>query len=139
MIEKSTIHRKLQSVERSVNRLRTKFGPSLPEFLNNQDLQDTVLHHLQIAVQGCIDIGQHIISDENWGLPASLAEIATILEQKNVINSLQAKTIMRMFAFRNVLVHDYTTVNLEKVYQVWTLGLNDIEQYLQSLRIHFSL
>jgi uncharacterized protein YutE (UPF0331/DUF86 family) len=139
MIEKGTIYRKSDSVKRSVRRLSSKLGLSLDEFLRNEDVRDSVLHHLQIAIQGCIDIGQHVISDEEWGMPGSLSEIASILESKGVISKDLSGKITRMFGFRNILIHDYATVDLEKVYQVWNLGLNDITAYLDSINSYFHL
>ena len=139
MIEKGTIYRKSDSVKRSVRRLTSKLGLSLEEFLKNEDAQDSVLHHLQIAIQGCIDIGQHVISDEEWGMPGSLSEIASILESKGVISKDLAGKITRMFSFRNILIHDYAAVDLGKVYEVWNLGLNDITAYLESMNSYFHL
>ena len=139
MINKNIIYRKADAARKSLKRLRTKSGLSLENFLQDADTQDTVLHHLQIAIQACIDIGQHILSDEGWGMPGTLTEIAYTLEEHGVISQNHASQIVQMFGFRNILVHDYMEIDLEKVYNIWTLNLDDIEAYLKAIFTHFDI
>lgn len=139
MIDKNIIYRKAEAARKSLERLRSKSGLTQEQFLSDESAQDTMLHHLQIAIQACIDIGQHLISDEGWGMPGTLSEIAYILEDHGVISAEQTTSIVGMFGFRNILVHDYIEVDLKKVYQIWNSKLNDIETYLQAVFTYFGI
>jgi len=81
----------------------------------NLDTQDIVLHNLQLAIQACVDIGSHIISDEGWGVAGSFSEIFYILQQKEVISHALADKMVAMVGFRNILVHEYEIITSSRL------------------------
>ena len=86
MVKQATLARKISYVLGKIKRLQSLQGPGRDEFLENEDLQDIVLHNLQLAIQGCIDLGTHIVTDEGWGVPGSFSEVFYKLEEHGVIN-----------------------------------------------------
>lgn len=90
------------------------------------------MHNLQLAIQGCIDIGTHIISDEGWGIAGNFNEIIYILQGNGDINSALSEKVVSMIGFRNILVHEYEDVNFDVVYNILRNRLNDINEYLLS-------
>jgi uncharacterized protein YutE (UPF0331/DUF86 family) len=86
MVNKSVTLRKISLVRHNLSRLKDKEDCSLEFLKNDLDAQDIVLHNLQLAIQGCIDIGSHVVSDEGWGVAGSLNEIFYILQNKGVKN-----------------------------------------------------
>jgi uncharacterized protein YutE (UPF0331/DUF86 family) len=112
---------------------------SLEALKNNVDTQDIVLHNLQLAIQGCVDIGAHIISDEGWGVAGSFSEIFYILQEKHVITPDLAEKMIAMVGFRNILVHEYETIRLDIVYRILKADLDDIEDFLLAVADRFNL
>lgn len=106
---------------------------------NDLDIQDIVLHNLQVAIQGCIDIGSHIISDEGWGIAGSLSEIFYILQDKGVIGTDFTDRMVSMVGFRNILIHEYEDVNLDIVYNILHEHLRDIDEFLMAVVDYFKL
>jgi uncharacterized protein YutE (UPF0331/DUF86 family) len=100
---------------------------------------DIALHNLQLAIQGCIDIGSHAISDEGWGVAGSLNEIFYILQNKGVIKAEVSEKMISMVGFRNILVHEYETISFDIVCNILHHHLKDINEYLLAIVTHFNL
>ena len=63
MVDRDLIIAKADSVKKHVTRVRNKENLSLQDFIKDTDCQDIVLFNIQMAVQNCIDIAAHIISE----------------------------------------------------------------------------
>lgn len=139
MVNKSVILRKVSLIRHNLSRLKDKENVSLESLKNDLDIQDIVLHNLQLAIQGCIDIGSHVISDEGWGVAGSLNEIFYILQNKGVIKAETAEKMISMVGFRNILVHEYENINFDIVYNILHHHLKDINEYLLVIVNYFKL
>ncbi len=139
MVNKSVVLRKISLIRHNLSRLKNKENISLESLKNDFDIQDIVLHNLQLAIQGCIDIGSHVISDEGWGVAGSLNEIFYILQNKGVIKAEMAEKMISMVGFRNILVHEYETINFDIVCNILQHHLRDINEYLLAMVNHFNL
>lgn len=139
MVNKSVILRKVSLIRHNLSRLKGKENVSLESLKNDLDIQDIVLHNLQLAIQGCIDIGSHVISDEGWGVAGSLNEIFYILQNKGVIKAEMVEKMISMVGFRNILVHEYETINFDIVCNILHHHLKDINEYLLTLVSYFKL
>ena len=139
LVDSPVILKKISHIRHNLSRLRGKGSISLAFFKEDLDMQDSVLHNLQLAVQGCTDIGSHIISDEGWGIAGSLNEIFYILQDKGVITHDLTEKMVSMVGFRNILVHEYEDVDLDIVYDILCSHLKDIDEYLLAVVNHFRL
>ena len=93
MVNRDIILAKIIHIQKSLERLQAKKEISLENFIKDQDAQDIVLFNLQTAIQGCIDIASHIVSDNNWGVPENLGGLFDILNGKKIISD-KTKKIM---------------------------------------------
>ncbi len=139
MVNKSVVFRKISHIRHNLSRLKNKENISLESLKNDFDIQDIALHNLQLAIQGCIDIGSHVISDEGWGVAGSLNEIFYILQNKGVIKAEVSEKMISMVGFRNILVHEYETINFDIVCNILHHHLKDINEYLLAIVNHFNL
>ncbi len=139
MVNKSVVLRKISHIRHNLSRLKNKGNISLESLKNDFDIQDIALHNLQLAIQGCIDIGSHVISDEGWGVAGSLNEIFYILQNKGVIKAEVSEKMISMVGFRNILVHEYETINFDIVCNILHHHLEDINEYLLAIVTHFNL
>ncbi len=137
MVNKSVTLRKISLVRHNLSRLKDKGDCSLDFLKNDLDAQDIELHNLQLAIQGCIDIRSHVVSDEGWGVAGSLNEIFYILQNKGVINTEMTERMVSMVGFRNILVHEYGIVNFDIVYNILHHHLEDINEYLLAIVNYF--
>lgn len=107
MVNRSIVLRKISRIRYYLSRIKEHSHISLQEFLNDVNTQDIILHNLQLGIQGCIDLGSHIISDEGWGIAGSFSEIFYLLGDKGVIHRDLSEKMITMVGFRNIIIHEY--------------------------------
>lgn len=137
MVNRPIILRKVSSIENHLRRIKGLPSISLDEFRKDTNVQDILLFNLTQAIQNCIDIAAHIVSDEGWGVPATQSEMFDTLVEKSVISRELAIRLIAMVGFRNRVIHEYERLNLEIVYRVWTERLTDIEKFVSNVLKRF--
>jgi uncharacterized protein YutE (UPF0331/DUF86 family) len=107
-MDKDVINRKLESLRHCIARIMSKM-PITPEALrSNYDLQDIIALNLERAVQVCVDIAAHVISETEVPPPSTMAESFARLAELQVLPPQLADSLQKAVAFRNILVHNYT-------------------------------
>ena len=133
MVNQALLKTKIAHINKSVERLSQKADVSLKEFKSDTDLQDVVTHNLQLAIQGAIGIASHIISDEGWGVPNTLVGLFDILKEHKVLDEKTTDIMRRMVGFRNIIVHEYDEVDLDKVHQILASRLDDFSSFMKQI------
>ena len=133
MVDKDLILAKAGSIKRRLKRVEEKSNIELKAFLNDIDLQESILFNLQISIQNCIDIAAHIISDEGLGVPGSASEMFYLLEENGYLDNTITEKIIRAVGFRNLIVHEYEKIALDQVFEVAVKDIKDLNEYLQSI------
>jgi len=72
-------------------------------------------YHFVTAIEGCLNVAQHLCASEGWGPPASNADAMRILGRHGVLSPDLAESMARAVGFRNVLVHGYIEVDDDRV------------------------
>ena len=139
MVNRDVIVEKISNIQKNLNRLKEKQGIALDTFIKDRDVQDIVLLNIQASIQGCIDIASHIISENNWGIPGSLAGLFDVLCEKKVITDNTGKIMRSMVGFRNLIVHEYTGLDMNKVYEIFNNRLGDFNIFLKEISVYAKL
>ena len=129
MVDKSVIGRKLSLVEKHIGRIKGLPALTIGDFKKDATVQDILLFNLTQAIQNCVDIATHIISDEGWGVPGTQGEIFDILKERGVISEELSEKFIAMVGFRNRVIHEYEKLSLDIVYDIWQNRIQDIEKY----------
>jgi uncharacterized protein YutE (UPF0331/DUF86 family) len=124
---------KLQSLSRCVNRISSKISY---DFFNNLDNQDIVTLNLQRAIQISIDIGAIVLKENKIEIPNNRSEIFTLLFENKIISRELADSLKKSVGFRNLAVHQYSKLDLEKVY---SLSKNQLDIFLEFGKVIFIL
>ena len=133
MVDKDLVLSKASSVKRHLNRIKEKRDIDLQTFLKDLDRQESILFNLQMAIQNCIDIAAHIISEEGVGVPGSTNEMFYLLEDNGYISVDITEKMVKAVGFRNFIVHEYGKVELKQVFEVAKKEIQDLEKYLLSI------
>lgn len=134
MVVQEIIRVKIVHIEKALTRLKDKKRKlTKQELIASLDLQDIVIRNLQLAIQGCVDIASHIVSDEGWPIPGSLVGLFDILGQHGVISADLRERMKSMVGFRNIIVHEYEDIDLSKVYKIIAGNLRDFDKFLQAI------
>lgn len=129
MVDKSIMVRKLSLIEGHRKRITGLPALTIEGFKKDTTVQDILLFNLTQAIQNCVDIATHIISDEGWGVPGTQSEIFDILKDKGVITEELGEKLVAMVGFRNRVIHEYEKLNMDIVYDIWQNRIQDIEQF----------
>ena len=119
MVDKSLVLRKIERIDAYLKQVWQKRDPGFEVFRKDIDLQSIVLFNLIQSIQASVDIGAHIISDSEWGVPGSQSDIFEILAQHKIISKQLSQRMIKMVGFRNRIVHEYEKIDLRIVYDVW--------------------
>lgn len=130
MVDFDLILAKSSSVKRHLNRVIEKRHTDLQTFLQDIDRQESILFNLQMAIQNCIDIAAHIVSEEGLGVPGSTNEMFYLLEENEYLNNELTEKMVKAVGFRNLIVHEYGKIDLEQVFEVAQEDIKDLNEYL---------
>jgi uncharacterized protein YutE (UPF0331/DUF86 family) len=138
MAEPDVVVAKVAALERSLTRIEevTAGRASYPRPL---DAEELIVLHLQRAAQAAIDLAGHVVATEGFGLPATLAETFTLLEQNGIVDPALAVNLRRMVGFRNIAVHQYETIAPAVVEAIVARHLQDLRQFADLILQRFGL
>ena len=133
MVDKELILAKASTLKKHLRRIEEKTGTGLAQFLENTDHQDVVLFNIQMAVQNCIDIAAHVISSQGLGVPGSYNEMFYILEENDYFDSNMTEKMVKAVGFRNLIVHEYTKLELNRAHQIIQEDIHDLSEFLKAV------
>jgi uncharacterized protein YutE (UPF0331/DUF86 family) len=130
LVDSDLILAKAGSVKRYLRRVIEKRNTGLQTFLEDIDRQESVLFNLQMAVQNCIDIAAHIIGEEGFGVPGSTSEMFYLLEENGYLDRNITEKMIKAVGLRNLIVHEYSKIDLAKVFEIAQNDIEDLNEYL---------
>jgi uncharacterized protein YutE (UPF0331/DUF86 family) len=132
-MDKQIILNKLTSLKRCIERVEAKIPKSSKTLQSDYDLQDIVSLNLQRAVQVCVDIAAHINADLDTRPPVSMTDSFDNLNKENIISDEVCIRMKKSIGYRNIAVHEYSTINWDIVFSVATLNLNDFRKFAKEI------
>lgn len=103
------------------------------EFLSDSNKVDSAKYNLIIAIEGAIDICNHIVARAGGRAPRDHADCFAILGELKMFPDEFVEKLKRMAKFRNLLVHLYWKVDDEKVYEILKDDIQDIRKYIKGI------
>jgi len=95
-------------------------------------LISAIERNLQLAIEDCLNIGNHIISGLTLKRPDTYKEIFKNLKKENIISEEIEKEMVKLTGLRNRLVHLYWDVNEEEVLSACE-NLNVFEKFVKEI------
>ena len=131
MIDKEVVMKKLQELNRCLKELENLKNISLKDLTLSLGKQWTVCHGLQLSIQILIDIGNHILASIGENQIEDYADIIDRLGEKNILPSEFAQSIRGMVGLRNILIHEYAKIDLDKIYEISQKRLEDFYNFIE--------
>lgn len=122
---------KLELLEGYIAVLKDLQQYSFEEIEQNYVLRGAVERYLQISLECMLDIGEIIISMEKIKRPQSYKEIFRTLGENGILPETFARKIEPAVGFRNILVHMYAKVEVDKLYEKLQNGIEDMEDFIE--------
>lgn len=123
----------MDELNERLQRLEPLRAKGRAEFRGDAYLRDIVERNLEIAAQCCIDIGNRIISLEDAPKPRDYYESILRLGELGVLPTAFADQMAPIAGFRNVLVHEYVTVDWDEVYRNLQ-RMDDLHRFAEHVR-----
>lgn len=110
MVDADRVARLLRSITDDLAVLRAEAGAGAERRADPLWMRG-VKYVFVTAIEGCVDVAQHVCSSEGWGPPRDNADAVRTLGRHGVLDAALADRVARAVGFRNVLVHDYVDVD----------------------------
>ena len=136
MIDTKLIRKKLSELENNIHTLERLKVYSLIELQNNREKAWSVEHGLQLTIQIVIDTGNHILAASGEQEIEDYVDVIDKLGERDIIPQEFAQAIRGMAGFRNILIHEYGTVDIKKVYYVLQDQLDDFRKFAQYIDLY---
>jgi len=126
---------KAGSVERHLDRVSRRLPDDASErFEPGTDASDAVVLHLWQATQLVLDVALSAAIDVGGSAPRSYGEAFRVLERHDVLAPDLAERLVAAAGFRNVIVHAYEELDMQRVLAAARRGPADLRAFLAAVR-----
>ena len=92
-----------------------------------------VVLNLSRAVQLCVDIAMHRLTDLDVALPQTMGDAFTTLASQGIISAELCQRMRGAVGFRNLAVHNYDTINWAIVFEIAHSRLDDFRTFAKAM------
>jgi uncharacterized protein YutE (UPF0331/DUF86 family) len=126
---KDEIASKLEMLEEYIAILKGYQHYNVEDLMCDHTLRGAVERYIEVALECMIDIGEMIISKEKLKRPDTYRDVFLLLGEHDILPDDFAKDLAPSAGFRNVLVHLYAKIDIERLYYYLENNLEDIERF----------
>lgn len=127
------IQERLKLLNEYVNDLLELQSVDFETYEENKLIHRTVERTLHLAVEACLDIGQHIIAREGFRTPEDNKDVFIVLSEEGIILPESLLDLINMARFRNLIVHDYARIDNRIVFSILRRHLSDFDAFAQAI------
>ena len=133
MVNPNIVATRLDALRRYMGYLKILQRYPYRQFRADPFIRGNVERYLQLAIECCLDLGNHLISDRGLRKAENYRDVFLILGEAKILPGPFARRLAPMGGFRNILVHDYLKVDPRKVYDVLQKHLPDLEEFAKAV------
>jgi len=131
------IEEHLQRLNGYLNNLKKYSILSHNQFENDETIIAAAERYLQLAIETCLNIGNRIISVEQFdnqvSIPESYSDIFRVLVRLKIIEPDKLDNFINMTKFRNRLVHVYWEIDRQLLYTYLNENLSDFKYFFNAI------
>lgn len=128
MVRPEILRKRMNKLDGYLKVLRRLQRYEREEFLSEPEHYGSAERFLHLSIEALLDMGNHVIADENMGVVDWYSDVPKLFAGKGFISSDLCEKWIRMIGFRNTLVHEYIDIDRAIVFEILQNGLEDIEQ-----------
>jgi uncharacterized protein YutE (UPF0331/DUF86 family) len=125
---------KIENILRQVNDDLVKLNKykeyNRSRFVSEYEISSGAKYHLQTAIEGCLRLGNHVISDKMFARAETYADVFRVLGENELISRELSSRLMEMARFRNKIVHLYWEIDDSSVFDILLNNLADIKEFI---------
>ena len=139
MVDVIVVQRKLSQLDTYLQQVREFCTITLEEYQGEWKIQRIVERTLQMMIETCVDIANHLISDRGMRSPTGYADTFQILKENAIVDDSLYDSLEKMAKFRNIVVHQYEGVDAGIVLAILKNHLVDFERFRDAVIAHLGI
>jgi uncharacterized protein YutE (UPF0331/DUF86 family) len=133
MVDKNLVLRKLADLGDLRGQLLEYQAITARRYAADWKTQRIVERTLQMMVEICLDVANHVISDKGYRRPVGYADHFTVLRENGVLSARLTARLVKMAKFRNLIVHNYDRIDAPIVVGILKKNLSDFEAFQKAV------
>ena len=136
-IDSGTVRRHLLELDEALSNLAQHAGRSADVLRDDVTERWAVERGLQLCVQNVLDIATHLVASAGRDAP----DYTTAIEELGRLGMLPpelARKLRPLAGFRNVLVHGYLKLDLDRVHEVLNMHLDEVREFARAIDAHLA-
>jgi uncharacterized protein YutE (UPF0331/DUF86 family) len=131
LVEPEVIENKIRKLQGFLEKLSQLAKADKKDFLSDFRNSESAKYLLQVSIECCLDIANHIIASEKFRSPNDYADSFRVLHERSIVPDDLIGSLEEMAKFRNRLVHIYWEINDDLIYEIIQNNLNDFNRFIQ--------
>jgi uncharacterized protein YutE (UPF0331/DUF86 family) len=132
-VDRDLLLRRLADLDQYVDQVSEFRVATIDEYRRDWKTQRIVERTLQMAIEACLDVANHIVADRQLRVASTYAEIFDVLGDAGLLEQNLREAMIRMARFRNILVHDYARIDPGIVVRILHEGLDDFRRFREAV------
>jgi uncharacterized protein YutE (UPF0331/DUF86 family) len=133
MVDEGVLASKIAAVTDAVRRIREVLPPAVEDFRHDRTTREVVTLNLFVALQECLALATHRLSEARWTVPASYSDVFAALADHGVIERALAKRLVAAAGLRNLIAHQYGVIDYTRIYAIASTDLDDLLAFCRVL------
>jgi len=135
VVDRARLAHKVAAVRDAVARVRAVLPVDPGGFRADRTVREVVVLNLFVALQECIALATHWVADEGWPVPSSYRETFLSLADHGILERPLAERLASAAGLRNLVAHRYGEIDYDRIHEIATTGLDDLEQLCARLAL----
>jgi uncharacterized protein YutE (UPF0331/DUF86 family) len=107
VIDPELVRQKLADLDQHLVQVSEYREITAEDYLRDWKLQRIVERTLEMAIETCVDIAMHVITEHGLRVPSTYSEAFEALGQTELLDADMRAVTVRLAGFSNVVVHEY--------------------------------
>jgi len=133
LVKPEVIENRIKKLQNYLEKLFELKTTNKNEFISDFRNSNSAKYLLQVSIECCLDIANHINASEKFRSPDDYADSFRVLNEQKIVSDSLIDRLIEMAKFRNRIVHVYWEVDEDLIYDIIQNYLNDFELFIQSI------
>lgn len=129
------VNDKISEIEKYLEDLYSFVPSTFEEYKNDVKTKAACEHYFEKIVESLADLSFLIIKQKNLRLPKDDIDAFFVLSKNDIISNELAEKLKDAKGMRNILAHEYGTVNDEIIFEAITEELeSDVRKFIENIK-----
>lgn len=126
MVDRRVLAAKTAAVNDAVRRIREVLPADAAAFRADRSAREIVILNLFVAIQDCVSLATHCLSDGGWTVPSRFADVFLALADQGIVAPELAQRMAEASGLRNLIAHQYGDLDPDRLFAIATTGPDDL-------------